>query len=153
MVRAPGNCTHIAVSTAHTMPRYTQHQHHMSFVVWIKASRMYCSVIKAFDHRIKSIKILYSSSFPHLQQMLFQGMAGRRHFPAPCIACFWGALGGGCCLVVWSSPPPVFWGLLTNSYGSQMFMFGQNLIVFFFFMTPLIEAISTQPTGKMDFSS
>lgn len=134
MVRAPGNCTHIAVSTAHTMPRYTQHQHHMSFVVWIKASRMYCSVIKAFDHRIKSIKILYSSSFPHLQQMLFQGMAGRRHFPAPCIACFWGALGGGCCLVVWSSPPPSVLGSTDKLlWISDVYVWSESNSLFFFY--------------------
>lgn len=79
---------------------------------------------------------LYSSSFPCLWQMSFQSMARRHicflHHTLLCICGLrvWGYL-GGCCLAVWSFYIQCFGGLLTKSYGSQMFVFGPNLIGFF----------------------
>lgn len=51
--------------------------------------------------------------------------------------------------------PQCFGSLLTNyQYRCQTAVFSQNLIgFFFFFFTSLIVAISSQPMGKMDFSS
>lgn len=118
MVRAPGNCAHMAASAAHTMPRYTRHQHHVFFVVWIKASRMYCSAIKAFDHPIKSIKMLFiHHNFPIFSKCHSKVWQGDISLSSAmcCFVFFWVLrlgfvfLGGGI-VYLFGVFPPVFWG-------------------------------------------
>lgn len=74
VVEAPGDSTHCCFC-AHTTPRYTQLQPHVLFVVWIKTSRMYCPVIKASDHHIKPIKVLFIHlDFPAISKCHSRGM-------------------------------------------------------------------------------
>lgn len=134
----PQGTAHTLLFLLHTVPRYPQHQYHTSFVAWIKVSGRFCPVIKAFDYHKKSIKILFIHphfpAFSKCHSRVWQGDISI-YSTMHCFA-FWGlgAWGylGGCCLVVWSFYTQCFGGLLTNFYGSQMFVFGPNLIVLCF---------------------
>lgn len=102
-------CTHTA--------QVPTHQPHTFFVVWIRAGRMYCSVIRAFDRHRKPIKMLFIHLhlFPSRQQVPFQSVAGDISLSSSCVALLFWVLGfweGGCFLELF---PQCFGGLLTNS--------------------------------------
>lgn len=104
-----------------------------SFVVWIKASRMSCPVIKAFDHHMKSIKILFiHNNFPVFSNVIPKLGRDTYLFPPPCVALLFGGFGGEG--VVWSFSP-VFWGSPDKLLSiSDVHVGSESNSCFFFFL-------------------